>query len=103
MTAWESVGWFLMRVVEGNENLHTLWMSDYPLGVYCAHCGHRSVLSQEKAGAMRADMTELRTLKFRCESCKRRYGTAVGGDVVLYLFSSNDEVDQFAGTTVDEF
>jgi hypothetical protein len=76
--------------VKGVQNLHTLAMSGFGLGVFCTSCHHRSVLSHPRMG----DMTELRKIGFRCTGCGQR-GT--GADLfALYIFHDQAEIDDFS-------
>lgn len=53
-------------------NLHTVYMHGQPLGVECRSCGHRALAFADKIDECRADMTELRDLRFKCSACGSR-------------------------------
>ena len=52
------------------DNLHIVWMSGELLGIRCKQCDHRAVLDSTKLpGIHRSNMTLLRNLTLRCQSC----------------------------------
>jgi hypothetical protein len=54
-------------------NLHIFYMYGQPLGVECPSCRCRTLAFADRdLDAFRADMRELRTLRFVCSSCDSR-------------------------------
>ena len=55
------------------DNLHTVWATAALLGIRCAACDHRAVLSSAELPIIRrGNMTRLRDLKLRCGHCGAR-------------------------------
>lgn len=76
------------------DNLHTVWTTGELLGVRCAECDHRAVLSQTELPTIRrGNMTRLRDLKLRCGHCGIR-GQAPD-QFMLYLPLDREEADRF--------
>jgi hypothetical protein len=54
-------------------NLHGLRIDGmYPLGVECRGCGRKALVPANRFGGCKGDMTELRKLRFVCQSCGSR-------------------------------
>jgi len=52
------------------DTLHTVWSLGALLGIHCAACDHRAVLSAVELPAIRpGNTTRLRDLKLRCGHC----------------------------------
>ena len=76
------------------DNLHTVWATGGLLGIRCAACDHRAILSPAELPVIRrGNMTRLRDLKLRCGHCGIR-GQAPD-QFVLYLPLDREEGDRF--------
>jgi hypothetical protein len=64
------------RSIDGHRgprpNLHTVYGYGQPLGVECRACGHRALAFADQVEELRANMTELHTLRFVCQACGSR-------------------------------
>jgi hypothetical protein len=76
------------------DTLHTVWSTGALLGIRCAACDHRAVLSAAELPAIRREnMTRLRDLKLRCGHCGVR-GQAPG-EFTLFMPADRDEAVEF--------
>ena len=73
-------------IIVTDENGHTAYSHDQPLGVRCV-CGHRSLI-QLAAISARGSMGRLKDLKLKCSQCQ-------GYDVELVLFFNAAQADAF--------
>ena len=59
--------------MKSSNNLHTVYVYSQPLGVECKGCAHRALAFTDRdLDGFRADMRELRTLRFVCSKCGSR-------------------------------
>lgn len=76
------------------DTLHTVWCSGSLLGIRCAACDHRAVLSAAELPTIRrANTTRLRDLKLRCGHCGGR-GQAPE-QFTLYVPSDQTDAAEF--------
>lgn len=68
------------------KNFHSVYMAIEVLLVECRACGKRSALDRAQAPIWQGNMTELRSVKFRCTN--RSCG---GAEVRLYIPHTEDE------------
>ena len=71
-------------------NLHSIWSYGQPLGVECRGCGHRALAFADRVETFKGDMTELRTLRFKCQACGSR-------DWAGWLLGNPADRDAFIG------
>lgn len=77
-----------------SDSLHTAWMTGALLGIRCAACDHRAVLSPAELPTLRRDnLTRLRDLRLRCGHCGVRGQAPV--EFTLFLPSDRDEATEF--------
>lgn len=59
--------------MKSSYNLHTIYMYGHALGVECKGCSHRALaFAGRDLDDFRANMRELRTLRFVCSKCNSR-------------------------------
>ncbi|MBN9089155.1 MAG: hypothetical protein J0J01_19795 [Reyranella sp.] len=59
--------------MKSSNNLHAIYVYGQPLGVECKGCGRRALdFADRDLDGFRADMRELRTLRFVCSKCGSR-------------------------------
>ena len=74
-------------------NLHTVAVSTGILCVHCKSCGHRAALDKDKLAIHHGNMTQLRDLRLRCETCDTR-GSALK-EFDFYIPHDFDEAKAF--------
>ena len=76
------------------DTLHTVWTTGALLGIRCAACDHRAVLSAAELPTLRRDnLTRLRDLRLRCGHCGAR-GQAPG-EFTLFMPVDREEAAEF--------
>ncbi|CAN5908001.1 hypothetical protein BH11PSE3_BH11PSE3_17060 [soil metagenome] len=69
-------------------DLHEVWASHRPLGVFCNHCLHRGLVEGETIGASEGNLQCIDTLPLRCSRCGRR-------DFTPHLFRQERDLKRF--------
>jgi hypothetical protein len=76
------------------DTLHTVWSSGALLGIRCAGCEYRAVLSPAELPTLRRDNpTRLRDLRLRCGHCGARGQAPV--EFTLFMPGNRDEAAEF--------
>jgi hypothetical protein len=72
-----------------------MWGEGGALGVYCVACKRRGIVSQQRLGAHRGNMKELRNIGLACTGC------GIHGDgnkeFQLFIVTSPQDAEEFLG------
>lgn len=78
----------MVRAMGDSRNLRMLRDSNYPLGVMCNACLHRSLVAFDALSRRHGLMRKLADLRFTCTRCGRH-------DVSLEMFHHRGDVTRF--------